>query len=129
MIVDVREARTSLETQRKWPWKWSRAPSTWAYTSVKTSPGGANTSSLGKKDHCRLHFLRKLRYAGLREPVLTAFYRCVVKTSSAPPSDPISHDSLSLWSSKITTPMPQIWIRVRHFIVITFISAYWPFIH
>ncbi|KAI4874104.1 hypothetical protein NFI96_018126, partial [Prochilodus magdalenae] len=39
-----------------------------------------NTSSLVRKAHQRLYFLRRLRRAGLGSPVLTSFYRCVVKS-------------------------------------------------
>ncbi|KAI4883208.1 hypothetical protein NFI96_007672 [Prochilodus magdalenae] len=37
-----------------------------------------NTSSLVRKAHQRLYFLRRLRRAGLGSSVLTSFYRCVV---------------------------------------------------
>ncbi|KAI4872504.1 hypothetical protein NFI96_028426, partial [Prochilodus magdalenae] len=39
-----------------------------------------NTSSLVRKAHQRLYFLRRLRRAGLGSPVLTSFYRCVVES-------------------------------------------------
>ncbi|KAI4894551.1 hypothetical protein NFI96_022922 [Prochilodus magdalenae] len=39
-----------------------------------------NTSSLVRKAHQRLYFLRRLRRAGLGSSVLTSFYRCVVES-------------------------------------------------
>ncbi|KAL6457442.1 hypothetical protein MHYP_G00344050 [Metynnis hypsauchen] len=39
-----------------------------------------NTSSLIRKAHQRLYFLRRLRRAGLGSSVLTSFYRCVVES-------------------------------------------------
>ena len=39
-----------------------------------------NTSSLVRKAHQRLYFLRRLRRAGLGSSVLTAFYRCAVES-------------------------------------------------
>ncbi|KAI4885188.1 hypothetical protein NFI96_009362, partial [Prochilodus magdalenae] len=39
-----------------------------------------NTSSLVRKAHQRLYFLRRLRRAGLGSSVLTSFYRCMVKS-------------------------------------------------
>ncbi|KAI4890202.1 hypothetical protein NFI96_002001, partial [Prochilodus magdalenae] len=39
-----------------------------------------NTSSLVRKAHQRLYFLRRLRRAGLGSLVLTSFYRCVVES-------------------------------------------------
>ncbi|KAI4879285.1 hypothetical protein NFI96_006046 [Prochilodus magdalenae] len=39
-----------------------------------------NTSSLVRKAHQQLYFLRGLRRAGLGSPVLTSFYRCVVES-------------------------------------------------
>ncbi|KAI4871589.1 hypothetical protein NFI96_021134, partial [Prochilodus magdalenae] len=39
-----------------------------------------NTSSLVRKAHQRLYFLRRLRQAGLGSSVLTSFYRCVVES-------------------------------------------------
>uniref|UniRef100_A0A3B3C219 Reverse transcriptase domain-containing protein n=1 Tax=Oryzias melastigma TaxID=30732 RepID=A0A3B3C219_ORYME len=39
-----------------------------------------NTSSLLRKSHQRLYFLRKLRRSGLGRSVLTSFYRCAVES-------------------------------------------------
>ncbi|KAI4897620.1 hypothetical protein NFI96_030292, partial [Prochilodus magdalenae] len=39
-----------------------------------------NTSSLVRKAHQRLYFLRRLRRAGLGSSVLTSYYRCVVES-------------------------------------------------
>ncbi|KAI4876824.1 hypothetical protein NFI96_006328, partial [Prochilodus magdalenae] len=39
-----------------------------------------NTSSLVRKAHQQLYFLRRLRRAGLGSSVLTSFYRCVVES-------------------------------------------------
>uniref|UniRef100_A0A3B1IEK6 Reverse transcriptase domain-containing protein n=1 Tax=Astyanax mexicanus TaxID=7994 RepID=A0A3B1IEK6_ASTMX len=39
-----------------------------------------NTSTLVRKAHQRLYFLRRLRRAGLGSVVLTSFYRCVVES-------------------------------------------------
>ncbi|KAI4893078.1 hypothetical protein NFI96_011541 [Prochilodus magdalenae] len=48
-----------------------------------------STSSLVRKAHQRLYFLRRLRRAGLRSSVLTSFYRCVVES--------VLCSSISVW--------------------------------
>ncbi|KAI4891278.1 hypothetical protein NFI96_006373, partial [Prochilodus magdalenae] len=48
-----------------------------------------NTSSLVRKAHQRLYFLRRLRRAGLGSSVLTSFYRCVVES--------VLCSSISVW--------------------------------
>lgn len=47
---------------------------------LEEHPWSTNTTSLIRKAHKRLYFLRKLRRAGLRSSVLSTFYRCAVES-------------------------------------------------
>lgn len=64
------------------------------------SPGDTITSSLVKQE---------IEVCWTEGTVLSAFYKCVVKVSSPPSSDPISHQFNSLWSSKIMALTSHTW--------------------